>query len=254
MRRRKPSGESAQDRRRARGGRRAALPVAAHRRELVHVRAVHAPGSAPGAAGGLDFCRRGGGRGPIQGGGGVAGTNHTRRGGRMNRNAWSVPAAGAVTTLALAFALISMPASAPAQKASETPAAPLPPGYAGAETCKGCHAEQYEKFSHTKMGRLFLHQPRNTSESLGCENCHGPGKEHADAGGGRGVGGMITFAKNDKTPVEKRNAMCLTCHTKGERVFWKGSPHEMRDLACTSCHTVMENVSVKSQLKKETEL
>src|SRR5262249_26798985 len=130
----------------------------------------------------------------------------------------------------------------------------LPPGYAGAETCKGCHAEQYEKFSHTKMGRLFLHQPRNTSESLGCENCHGPGKEHADAGGGRGVGGMITFAKNDKTPVEERNAMCLTCHTQGERVFWKGSPHEMRDLACTSCHTVMENVSAKSQLKKETEL
>ena len=45
-----------------------------------------------------------------------------------------------------------------------------------------------------------------------------------DAGGGKGKGGMITFAKNDKTPVEKRNAVCLDCHTKGARIFWKGSP------------------------------
>jgi DmsE family decaheme c-type cytochrome len=166
-----------------------------------------------------------------------------------------VIAGGALVLLVVI--LLAFPTSAPAQKPAEAPAvapAELPPGYAGAETCKGCHAEQYAKFSQTRMGRLFLHQARNTTESLGCENCHGPGKAHAEAGGGKGVGGMITFAKNDKTPVQKRNAMCLACHTKGDRVFWKGSAHEFRDVACTNCHVIMENHSARNNLAKENEI
>jgi DmsE family decaheme c-type cytochrome len=160
-----------------------------------------------------------------------------------------------VALVLVAVILLAFPTSAPAQKAAAPPAgtpAELPPGYVGAETCKGCHAEQFEKFTHTKMGRLFLHQPRNSTEGLACESCHGPGKAHADAGGGKGVGGMITFARNDKTPVDKRNAICLSCHTKGNRVFWQGSAHESRSVACTSCHKIMEEVSPKNQLAKET--
>jgi DmsE family decaheme c-type cytochrome len=75
-----------------------------------------------------------------------------------------------------------------------------------------------------------------------------------DAGGGKGKGGLITFAKNDKTPVEKRNEVCLGCHTKGARLFWQGSAHESRDVACTNCHKIMEQVSTKAQLAKETEI
>jgi DmsE family decaheme c-type cytochrome len=152
----------------------------------------------------------------------------------------------------LVVLLLAFPSPAPAQKAA--PAAALPAGYVGAETCKGCHEEAFAKFSNTKMGRLFLKQPRNSTEGLACENCHGPGQAHVDAGGGKGKGGMITFAKNDPTPVETRNATCLTCHTKGNRVFWKGSSHEARDVACTNCHKVMENHSPRAQLAKETEI
>ena len=122
----------------------------------------------------------------------------------------------------------------------------------GAETCKGCHEEAFDKFSQTKMGRLFLKQPRNSTEGLACESCHGPGKAHVDAGGGKGKGGLVTFAKNDKTPVAQRNATCLGCHTKGARIFWQGSTHESRDVACTNCHKVMENVSPTAQLARET--
>ena len=167
---------------------------------------------------------------------------------------------------------VLLPTSAPAQKApaeappaqaqpAQTPPAPapsvtaaVPEGFVGAETCKACHAEQFEKFSRTKMGRLFLRAPRNTQEGLACENCHGPGGEHVAKGGGKGVGGMITFAKNDKTPVDKRNQMCLTCHTKGSHMFWRGSAHEARDVACTGCHKVMEDISPKNQLARPTDL
>jgi DmsE family decaheme c-type cytochrome len=165
-----------------------------------------------------------------------------------------------------------LPASAPAQKApteappaTTQPATPppagappapaaLPEGYVGAETCKGCHQEQFEKFSRTKMGRLFLRQPRNSQEGLACENCHGPGGEHVAKGGGKGVGGMISFAKNDKTPVDKRNQMCLTCHNKGSHMFWRGSAHEARDVACTNCHKIMEDISPSKQLARPTDL
>jgi DmsE family decaheme c-type cytochrome len=153
--------------------------------------------------------------------------------------------------------ILGLPVSSPAQqpaKPAVAAAAPADGNYVGAETCKGCHEEAFSKFSKTRMGRLFLHQARSPQEANACETCHGPGKAHADAGGGKGVGGLITFAKNDKTPVEKRNDVCLSCHTKGARIFWKGSAHESRDVACTNCHKVMEDVSPKAQLAKETML
>jgi DmsE family decaheme c-type cytochrome len=172
----------------------------------------------------------------------------------MSRRFWTALGviAGAAAVMFVVI-LLKFPSPAPAQTATPAVAA-LPAGYVGAETCKACHEEAFQKFSNTKMGRLFLNQPRNSTEGLACESCHGPGQAHVDAGGGKGKGGLITFAKNDPTPVEKRNATCLTCHTKGNRVFWKGSSHEARDVACTNCHKVMENHSSRAQLAKETEL
>ena len=172
----------------------------------------------------------------------------------MTRNAIIGLSVGAAAALLLLVTL-ARPWPAPAQQpAAQTAQASLPAGYVGAETCKGCHEEAFKKFEATRMGRLFLKQPRNTTESRGCESCHGPGQKHVEAGGGKGVGGMITFAKNDKTPVEKRNAMCTTCHTKGPHLFWQGSAHEARGVACTGCHKVMEEVSPRHQLARATEI
>ena len=142
---------------------------------------------------------------------------------------------------------------APPPQAAATPAQAAG-GYVGAETCKACHGPVDAKFAATKMGRLFLNHPRNEKERLGCETCHGPAKAHVESGGGKGVGGMISFAKNDATPVEQRNAVCLQCHERTARLFWQGSPHESRDVACTNCHTVMQNVSPKFQLAKSSVL
>ena len=173
----------------------------------------------------------------------------------MRRSVFGV-VGGAVIAL-VGLVVLGLPWSARAQQPSSPPAAAdaqLAAGYAGAETCKGCHEDQFTMFGKTKMGRLFLQHPRNAQEKLACEGCHGPGKAHAEAGGGKGVGGLVTFAKNDKTPVEQRNATCLGCHTKGARLYWQGSAHESRDVACTNCHKVMTSVSPKAQLAKATEI
>ena len=185
----------------------------------------------------------------------------------MARHHWR--AAGVIPGVALIVAVLVAPWSVPAQppppskpSSPASPAvaappaatAPLPSGYVGAETCRGCHEEAFRKFETTKMGRLFLKHPRNMNEQLACESCHGPGQKHVEAGGGKGVGGMITFAKNDPTPVERRNETCTSCHNRGPHLFWKGSAHESRDVACTNCHKIMEAVPARAQLAKATEI
>jgi DmsE family decaheme c-type cytochrome len=144
---------------------------------------------------------------------------------------------------------------------SQTPAATSPKGpvaggkhsappveahYVGAKVCRTCHASQAASFDKTLMGRIGKTQ----KGKFDCENCHGPGSAHVKAGGGRGVGGIISFRPNDMSrTAEENNAICLTCHERGDRTNWHGSIHETRGLMCTNCHTIMKAVSRKNQLK-----
>jgi DmsE family decaheme c-type cytochrome len=142
------------------------------------------------------------------------------------------------------------------QKAPVQPKAPAPAtarhphhpavqaSYVGNKVCLGCHTSQATTFEHTLMGRLLK------QGKLQCESCHGPGSEHARLGGGRGVGGIISFRKDDLSrTAEENNSICLGCHERGDRTYWQGSPHQTRGLACTNCHTIMKAVSRKHQLK-----
>ena len=96
------------------------------------------------------------------------------------------------------------------------------------------------------MGRIN----KKTPGKFECENCHGPGSLHVKAGGGRGVGGIISFRPDDTSrSAEENNAICLGCHQKGDRTYWDGSTHESRGLQCSNCHTVMRNVSLKHNTK-----
>jgi DmsE family decaheme c-type cytochrome len=126
------------------------------------------------------------------------------------------------------------------------PSAPVEAHFVGAKVCLGCHATQAEAFSHTLMGKIGKTQKGR----FDCENCHGPSSAHVKAGGGRGVGGIISFRPEDRsrTAVEN-NEICLACHQKGNRTNWHASTHDERGLMCTNCHTIMKNVSRKSQLK-----
>jgi DmsE family decaheme c-type cytochrome len=118
--------------------------------------------------------------------------------------------------------------------------------FVGAKVCLTCHASQTASFEKTLMGRIGKTQ----KGKFDCENCHGPGSAHVKAGGGRGVGGIISFRPNDVSrTANENNAICLACHERGDRTNWRGSTHETRGLMCTNCHTVMKTVSRKFQLK-----
>ena len=72
---------------------------------------------------------------------------------------------------------------------------------------------------------------------------------------GSSPGGIVSFRKNDPSRrIEQNNSICLGCHERGERTYWRGSTHETRGVACTECHTIMRPVSRKSALKTEIEL
>ncbi len=138
-----------------------------------------------------------------------------------------------VLAITTAAAATGGPGQAPVK-----PAAAANSDYVGSDTCLTCHEEQTKHFKTTVMGKIFAN-PRTPAEKLGCEACHGPGKVHVDAGGGKDTI-PIRFGKDSKSTAEEQNAACLQCHEKGNRMFWRGSPHESRGLTCAGCHEVMQ--------------
>jgi DmsE family decaheme c-type cytochrome len=122
--------------------------------------------------------------------------------------------------------------------------------YVDGKVCLTCHASHAAAFEKTLMGKIG----KTKKGMFECQNCHGPGSAHVKAGGGRGVGGIISFRPEDTSrTAEENNAVCLGCHQKGDRTMWHGSPHDERGLQCSNCHTVMKNVSRKAQLKTESQ-
>jgi len=107
-------------------------------------------------------------------------------------------------------------------------------GYVGSDTCVACHADQEKHFSKTIMGKAFK-RPKTELEKLGCESCHGPGKAHVEAGGSKETI-PIRFTGDSTNSVEEKDRACLSCHERGNRLFWQGSPHETRQVACVDCH------------------
>ena len=144
-----------------------------------------------------------------------------------------------------------------AEAQAQAPAARAKTARAAAEAtlvddkvCSTCHAAQTAEFKKTLMGKIG----EQKKGLFNCQNCHGAGSEHVKLGGGRGVGGILSFGASDPRTNEEKNAICTGCHQKGERTYWAGSVHQTRDLACTNCHTVMKNVSRKHNLKTSAEM
>ena len=121
------------------------------------------------------------------------------------------------------------PAFAQAKPATFSSGAP------GPEVCAGCHEDQVKALMGTKHGTKA--DRRSPMGSAGCATCHaGDFAAHVKAGGGKGVGGMVSPASKS-IAAEDKNTVCLSCHQGDpQRIHWKDSVHAGRDLACTSCH------------------
>jgi len=132
-------------------------------------------------------------------------------------------------------------AAAPSGARPSSPAAK----YVGDEPCATCHVAQAEGYAKTPHHQTA--DPRTPAAAKGCETCHGPGSEHAADPVNVAVKDFKTLKSSDA------NAVCTTCHNKGEHALWDGSKHEARGLACTTCHSVHSYESKTHQLKKPTE-
>jgi predicted CXXCH cytochrome family protein len=117
-----------------------------------------------------------------------------------------------------------------AAKASQTQEAEAPTAeYVGMETCAACHAKQYEEFKQSTHARITI-PGDTTGHAQGCEMCHGPGSLHAEAGGGRGVGGIINPRKDPST--------CFACHLDKKMEFRLPYHHPVMEgkMSCADCH------------------
>jgi DmsE family decaheme c-type cytochrome len=143
----------------------------------------------------------------------------------------------AVVGLALSLGI----ASAGGAQTAAAPAAAAPPAataeYAGIDTCVQCHEDVVKAFKTTP----------HAASTLGCEGCHGSGKDHVEAGGDKTK--IKVFAT---LSARASSATCMECHNKAGQKHWTGSSHDSRQVACTSCHNAhpKEGVVEKAMLKQ----
>jgi DmsE family decaheme c-type cytochrome len=105
--------------------------------------------------------------------------------------------------------------------------------YAGIETCLECHEESHESF--LKNRHAVKGDPRTPGARQGCESCHGPGAAHAEEEDPEKI---LSLGMKSALSAEKKNAICLGCHTRGKLARWHGSEHDVRGLSCADCHSI----------------
>ena len=103
--------------------------------------------------------------------------------------------------------------------------------YVGSNVCKECHEDQFKNFSptrHASLERLDSWKGKVT----GCEQCHGPGKAHAEDGDPTKI---IGFKNKSSKAISET---CLSCHAgKDEHNNFRRGEHWRNDVGCTDCHS-----------------
>ncbi len=123
--------------------------------------------------------------------------------------------------------------------------APAANQFVGSMVCKTCHPDVWFRFyrnAHFKSVASGKESPENT----GCEGCHGPGKAHVQAHGGKAT--IVAFSQ--LAPKQILDA-CLRCHSQSlARANIRRSPHSLNDVACTQCHSIHKPATPKFLLAK----
>jgi len=106
----------------------------------------------------------------------------------------------------------------------------------GPEVCKGCHEPYFNSMANSVHGKTG--HPMSPASGAGCATCHGDGTKHVEAGGGRGVGGIVNPGSKS-IPAAEKDRICLTCHESSRHLaFWDSGKHRKNDVTCTNCHSL----------------
>ena len=108
----------------------------------------------------------------------------------------------------------------------------------GDAQCTACHDDS-DAPELLAIGKT-RHGVKTDERTPTCTSCHGESKGHLGyKGSGKPPQPDVTYTKRSKTPIEARNAACMSCHQNdAKRSHWDGSTHQTRDVSCTACHQV----------------
>jgi DmsE family decaheme c-type cytochrome len=129
-------------------------------------------------------------------------------------------------------------------------AAPDPTAFVGSLACKTCHPDVWLRFYKNPHFKSIASE-KETPEKTGCESCHGPGRAHVEAHGGKAT--IIAFSELEPKQVLDK---CLSCHGESlARSNIRRSTHTNNDVVCTNCHSIHKAQTPKFLLaRKQTEL
>jgi DmsE family decaheme c-type cytochrome len=132
---------------------------------------------------------------------------------------------------------------------AQTP--PASSDFIGSTVCKACHPDVWLNFYKNPHYKSIASGDL-PPEKTGCEGCHGPGKAHVEARGGRSTIPHAFSLMDTRQTLED----CLKCHAKNfSKVnIWRSS-HTMADVACTACHSIHKStVPLYLLAKKQADL
>lgn len=103
------------------------------------------------------------------------------------------------------------------------PAQTQPPQYVGSDACLACHEDLAGSIANSPHGQLLR---ESVPARRGCEACHGPGSNHVNSGGDRGL--LFSFKGASAAGIDRH---CGGCHEAESNEV-----HFHRTTTCLSCH------------------
>ncbi len=120
------------------------------------------------------------------------------------------------------------------------------PAYVGSAVCRTCHPDVFAGFYKNPHYKSIA-SGKEPVERTGCESCHGPGKPHVDARGGKAT--IIAFSQ---IPSKDILDNCLRCHAETlSRANIRQSAHTLNEVVCTGCHSIHKSPAPKFLLAKK---
>lgn len=108
----------------------------------------------------------------------------------------------------------------------------------GTSECLGCHdfgddspVHNVMAGSHGTAGDAAAMEGRR-----GCEDCHGPSANHANAP--TQVAPGVSFGPRWTATIAAQNEPCLACHEGEVAKDWQHSLHMVNDITCVTCHDI----------------